>query len=61
MLLYVKGKQRGSGSGSENQIINVTTAPLAADEISQVNLISDYVKIALDIKSGTELKWKLRF
>ena len=34
---------------------------MAADDISQVNLISNYVKIALDIKFLRELKWKLRF
>ena len=39
-----------AGSGWGNQIINVTTAPMAADEISQENLISHEVKMALDIK-----------
>ena len=34
---------------------------MAADDNSQVNLISNYVKIALDIKFLRELKWKLRF
>ena len=56
-----KRKTERGWAGSENQMINVTTAPLAADEISQANWITDYVKIALDIKFLGELKRKLRF